>query len=319
MYRYFFIFLLLIACSSNESHPQIEEQTDTNKAAELPYFELAASDSNFILEFRTVLAPINEMEVYSTISDKIKNILVKQWQLVKQGDYLIAYSSDKQSEFEQIIKNYESEKAKYAAAKAKFEDEEISKQEYENARTTYTLSQKKYFAIKDKIALTAPMNGIVSAVLASKGKAVSVGQVLFKIANIDTLSSIFIIDDEASKYINNKLIPEINIKNEILKGKIDKICKTPNAEEYELHLTFPNTDHKLNIWDSVSIHIDTKRKYQQILIPKNTVFVEGEDTFVTLFLDGGTQKKVKVKLGDILGEQIQVLSGLKPGDKLILR
>lgn len=319
MYRYFFIFLLLIACSSNEPHPQVEEQTDTNKAAELPYFELVASDSNFILEFRTVLAPINEIEVYSTVSDKIKNILVKQWQQVKQGDQLIAYSSDKQAEFEQIIKNYESEKAKFATAKAKFEDEEISKQEYENAITTFTLSEKKYSAIKDKIALSAPMKGTVSAVLTSKGKAVSVGQVLFKIANIDTLNSIFIIDETARKYINNKLIPEININNEILKGKIDKINKTPNTEEFELHLTFPNIDHKLNMRDSVSIRIDTNRKNEQMLIPKNALFVEGEDTFVTLLMDGGTQKKVKVKIGDILGEQIQVLSGLKPGDKVILR
>lgn len=308
-----------MACSSDKPAPLAEASNAKNEQAELPYFQVSAFDSNNVIELRTVLSPKNEIEVHSNISDKITNILVKEGQRVKAGSQLLAYSSEKQAEFDLIIKNYEIEKKKYNSAKAKFEDEEISKQEYENIRTTYTLATKKYNAIKDKIALTAPIDGIVSAVLLAKGKTVSIGQSLFKIANIDTVQSVFVIDSEALKYINNKIIPEISINNETIKGKIDKINKTQNKEEFELCLSFPNLDNKLNTKDSVSIRIDTKQKKEQILIPKNAVFVEGEDTYVTLILDDGTKRKTKVKIGVISGESIEVLSGLHSGDKILLR
>lgn len=308
-----------MACSSDKPAPQAEASNAKNEQAELPYFQVSAFDSNNVIELRTVLSPKNEIEVHSNISDKITNILVKEGQRVKAGSQLLAYSSEKQAEFDLIIKNYEIEKKKYNSAKAKFEDEEISKQEYENIRTTYTLATKKYNAIKDKIALTAPIDGIVLAVLVAKGKTVSIGQSLFKIANINTVQSVFVIDSEALKYINNKIIPEISINNETIKGKIDKINRTQNKEEFELCLSFPNLDNKLNTKDSVSIRIDTKQKKEQILIPKNAVFVEGEDTYVTLILEDGTKRKTKVKIGDISGESIEVLSGLHSGDKILLR
>lgn len=308
-----------MACSSDKPAPQAEASNAKNEQAELPYFQVSAFDSNNVIELRTVLSPKNEIEVHSNISDKITNILVKEGQRVKAGSQLLAYSSEKQAEFDLIIKNYEIEKKKYNSAKAKFEDEEISKQEYENIRTTYTLATKKYNAIKDKIALTAPIDGIVSAVLVAKGKTVSIGQSLFKIANIDTVQSFFVIDSEALKYINNKIIPEISINNETIKGKIDKINRTQNKEEFELCLSFPNLDNKLNTKDSVSIRIDTKQKKKQIIIPKNAIFVEGEDTYVTLILDDGTKRKTKVKIGGISGESIEVLSGLRSGDKILLR
>lgn len=308
-----------MACSSDKPAPQAEASNAKNEQAELPYFQVSAFDSNNVIELRTVLSPKNEIEVHSNISDKITNILVKEGQRVKAGSQLLAYSSEKQAEFDLIIKNYEIEKKKYNSAKAKFEDEEISKQEYENIRTTYTLATKKYNAIKDKIALTAPIDGIVSAVLVAKGKTVSIGQSLFKIANIDTVQSVFVIDSEALKYINNKIIPEISINNETIKGKINKINKTQNKEEFELCLSFPNLDNNLNTKDSVSIRIDTKQKKEQILIPKNAVFVEGEDTYVTLILDDGTKRKTKVKIGGISGESIEVLSGLRSCDKILLR
>lgn len=319
MYRFFFIFLFVIACSSDVPKPNTKSTIETESTSEISYFELSASEENFVLDLRTILSPIDEIEVRSTENDKIKNILVKQWQIVQQGDQLIAYSTNKQSEFELIINNYENEKAKYAIAKAKFDGDEISKQEYENAITTLTLAQKKYSAIKDKIALIAPINGTISAVFASKGKPVSVGQTLFKIANIDTLKSIFIIDNETRKYINNKLIPEITLNNEVQKGRIDKIISSQNEDEFELHLSFPNLEHKLNMRDSISIRLDTKRKNEQMLIPKNAVFVEGEDTFVTLVSDSGTKTNIKVKVGNIIGEQIQILSGIKPGYKILIR
>lgn len=308
-----------MACSSDKPAPQAEASNAKNEQAELPYFQVSAFDSNNVIELRTVLSPKNEIEVHSNISDKITNILVKEGQRVKAGSQLLAYSSEKQAEFDLIIKNYEIEKKKYNSAKAKFEDEEISKQEYENIRTTYTLATKKYNAIKDKIALTAPIDGIVSAVLVAKGKTVSIGQSLFKIANIDTMQTVFVMDSEARKYLNNKMIPEISINNETIKGKIDKINRTQNKEEFELCLSFPNLDNKLNTKDSVSIRIDTKQKKKQIIIPKNAVFVEGEDTYVTLILEDGTKRKTKVKIGDISGESIEVLSGLHSGDKILLR
>lgn len=319
MCRYLFIFLLLIACNSDSPSPQSEPANIEYEQTKLPYFQISSYDSNNIIELRTVLVPKIEVEVHSNISDKISSILVKEGQKVKSGSQLLAYSSDKQAEFDLIIKNYETEKKKYHSAKLKFEDEEISKQEYENIRTTYTLAEKKYNAIKDRIMISAPIDGIVSAVLVAKGKAVSVGQLLFKIASIDTLKSQFIIDNEARKYINNKLIPEITINTETIKGKIDKINSTQSKDEYELCLSFPNLDNKLNTKDSVSIRIDTKRKRDAILLPKNAIFVEGDETYVTLLLENSTKKKTKIKVGSLSGDSIQVISGLRSGDKVILR
>ncbi len=314
--------ILAISCGKDNHNPDVNIDKNIHSENTKPssaYFLVQSPDSNLILKYKALPTGSEELELSSLTNDKISNIKAKQWDTLRKGSIILEYSIAKSAEYKSIISEFEAASKNYELAKKQFNDEDISKQVLENIQTQYLLSKRKYDAIQKKINIEAPFDCIVKKVLVRNNDKVQIGQALIQIAKIDTVKAKILINDYDRQLITKQTIPEILLNdNSIIKGKIQKIIKSMNNDQsFEADINFPNIAKKINIKDSIEITIDTKTKNKRILIPKNAIKIEN-DTYVMILLnDASTQKRI-VKLGNIIGDKIEVLSGLNSGDKVSL-
>ena len=87
------------------------------------------------------------------------------------------------------------------------------------------------------------------------------------------------------------------------------VCKVPSAVGLK-----PNM--------SASVKILSHSNARAIVIPVNIVQSDEKGKYVYLMAENGgkkTAKKVNVTLGELYGDQIEILSGLQPGDQLVTK
>lgn len=322
---YIVISLMLICCQKKQDITVQERNKDSLQVASITsakYMDISFPDSNLILKYKVLLYSKNELEIGSLINDKVRYINFKQWDYAEKNAVLIEYAVGKSSDYSEIINQYEVAKKDYDKAKKQFEDEDISSQILENIHTKYEIAKRKYDGIKSKINVEAPFEGTIKEIFVRQNSAVNIGDPLLKLAKTDTLRAKLNISENDINYINKKNTPEIILSNnKIVKGKFDKPKKSiGNDKQYEVEIIFDNLKRELNIKDSVIISIDTKSKNNRILIPKSAVQLDDENNaYVNILRNGQSVAKQEVIIGTITGENIEIISGLKSGDKVEIK
>ena len=109
--------------------------------------------------------------------------------------------------------------------------------------------------------------------------------------------------------------------DEIFTGKVIKIDPAETIIQgvvyYKVTVGFDKTDKRIKSGMTAEVEIITKQKENVLLIPQRAVLIKNGKEMVRV-LDEGEIKEVEVKTG-IRGEEgkIEILSGLKEGDKVI--
>ncbi len=120
-----------------------------------------------------------------------------------------------------------------------------------------------------------------------------------------------------------EVLVEIPAVNRTFKTTIDRISQSVNASSvgFTAECKIPSAEGlKPNM--SASVKILSHSNAKAIVISVNIVQSDEKGKYVYVMADDGGKKaakKVEVKLGDLYGDQIEILSGLKPGDKLVTK
>ncbi|MBI1225597.1 MAG: efflux RND transporter periplasmic adaptor subunit [Bacteroidetes bacterium] len=120
-----------------------------------------------------------------------------------------------------------------------------------------------------------------------------------------------------------EVLVEIPAVNKTFKTTVERISQSVNASSlgFTAECKIPSADGlKPNM--SASVKILSHSNAKAIVISVNIVQSDEQGKYVYLMRDNGGKKvaeKVTVKLGDLYGDQIEILSGLKPGDKLVTK
>lgn len=315
------ILLFAISCNNKEeiNVPNIQiDSTSKQIKDSINYYTVTFSDSNLILQYIVSPFGIEEHEIGAKINDRISKINFKQWDTVAKNSIILEYQSSNTAENNKIISDYKNSKNNFEKAKKQFEDEDINKQELINIETQFLINKKKYDSFISKTAVAAPFNCVISEISVKKGQSIEIGQVLLKISKIDTIKAKINISDTDYKLISKDITPEIRINDKIIKGKFGKFRKVNKKDDfYENEIIFPNKTKDINIKDSLTIFIDTKTKNNRIYLPVSAVKIEN-DTYVKLLLENNKIEKRNITVGNIKNDSIEVMNGLKNGDKIIL-
>lgn len=90
----------------------------------------------------------------------------------------------------------------------------------------------------------------------------------------------------------------------------------PRTRTARLRLELPNPELALrpDMYANVSVHVD---QGERLLVPQSAVLYAGERSFVFRSLGGGRFRPQRVEIGLRSGEQVEILSGLAPGDPIV--
>lgn len=225
---------------------------------------------------------------------------------------------------------YEAAKADFDRASRLVESQIVSqkefnaiKEKYENARIAYEALSKNQ--TKGGVAVSAPMGGYIKNLLVKEGDYVSVGQPLATVTQNNRLFLRADVSERYYKYLNN--ITSANFKTpydnqvyelEALNGKLLSYGKS--AGSFYVPVTF-SFDNKGEIIPGsfVEIYLLSKDMENSIVLPIEALTEEQGLYFIYIQKCEESYKKQEVKLGASNGKEVQVLSGVQPGDKVVVK
>ena len=225
---------------------------------------------------------------------------------------------------------YETAKSEYERA-AKLVDKQIVsqkdfnqlKENYENARIAYeALSPSKD---GKGVAVKSPIGGYVKSCLVKEGDYVTVGQPLLTVTQTRRLQ----LKAEVSEryYAGLKSIVSANFTTtyddkvyrlDDLKGRLLSYGKSSGDASYYIPVTFEFDNRGDVIPGSfVEVYLLSEERQGVIGLPVSAITEEQGLNFVYLQVDAECYKKQEVKLGMNDGCRVEVLSGLKGGEKVV--
>ena len=225
---------------------------------------------------------------------------------------------------------YEAAKADYDRASRLVESQIVSqkefnaiKEKYENARIAYEALSKNQ--TKNGVAVSAPMGGYIKNLLVKEGDYVAVGQPLATMTQNNRLFLRADVSERYYKYLNN--ISSANFKTpydnqvyelDALNGKLLSYGKS--AGSFYVPVTF-SFDNKGDIIPGsfVEIYLLSKDMENTIVLPVEALTEEQGLYFIYIQKCAESYKKQEVKLGASNGKEVQILSGVNPGDKVVVK
>jgi membrane fusion protein (multidrug efflux system) len=177
--------------------------------------------------------------------------------------------------------------------------------------------------------ITAPVAGIVGRVYVDKGARVSppdpgpgMGTAILRIVNMDQVKVVVhVIEKDLAKIKLNQRA-EISVDaypDEKFSGRITLISPTVSAttRTASVEITIPNRDHRLKPGMFAQVDVIISKKDDAILIPAYAVIEQSELRKVMTVVDGKANSRL-IELGADQGELVEIRSGLKEGDILIV-
>ena len=225
---------------------------------------------------------------------------------------------------------YESAKADFDRASRLVESQIVSQKEfnaikerYENAKLAYEALSKNQ--TKKGVSVESPMGGYVKNLLVKEGDYVSVGQPLATVTQNNRLFLRADVSERYYKYLNN--ISSANFKTpydnqvyelEALNGKLLSYGKS--AGSFYVPVTF-SFDNKGDIIPGsfVEIYLLSKQMDDAIVLPIEALTEEQGLYFIYIQKCEESYRKQEVKLGASNGKEVQILSGVQPGDKVVVK
>jgi RND family efflux transporter MFP subunit len=275
------------------------------------------------------------------VEGNLVQIFVKSGDLVKSGQILMRIDPLKQ------MATVQSQQATQAQKKALFDYTKIqverqrklfeagvvsrdtydqAAQAYENAKADYesnvalTTTQKQQLAYYD---IRAPFTGIVGDIPVHLGDYVSATTVLTTVDENADLEAYIYIPTERAGLVRRGLPVEIldSAGNTLVKSKISFLSpQVDNGLQSILaKAEIPRSAETLRNQQLVRARVIWSTAPAPV-VPVLAVSLVGGQTFVFLAApkgDGYIAHQVPVKLGDTVGNTYPVISGLKPGDKVI--
>lgn len=198
-----------------------------------------------------------------------------------------------------------------------------TEQSYENARLSYEALSKNHSAIGQSI--TAPIAGYVKSILVKEGDYVTIGQPLVSVTQNRHLFLRAEVSEKYYPYLRtissaNFQTPYNNQVYELktLNGKLLSFGKAAGDNSFYVPVTF-EFDNKGEVIPGsfVEVFLLSSTMENVLSLPRTALTEEQGIFFIYLQLDEEGYKKQEVTLGADNGKSVQILTGVKAGDRVV--
>lgn len=260
----------------------------------------------------------------SEVSGKIEKIHFEEGMFVKKGETLVSLNDDEVSaELEKLQYNNKLFQDTEFRQKKLLQSEAISQEEYEIALATLNTSLadiRLSETRKQKHKIISPFAGKVGLRQVSEGSYITPGSSIATLYSIDPIKIDFQIPGRYLSDVNigDKLIFNVDAYQQSFEGSIYAIEPQidPSTRSIRLRAISSNEDQKLLPGQFVKIKLILDQVSNAILVPTICIIPELNGTKVFVYEDGKAVNRI-VELGVRNANNVQIVSGLEPGDIVI--
>lgn len=277
---------------------------------------------------------ITDDQVYaSTVEPWAKNNIVPQQggriekQMAEIGDFVqagqvLALMEDVQ--LQQIELQVKNDDIELARLRKLFEKGGISQSDFEAFEMACKVHRSTYNNLKRNTILTSPISGVITARNYDVGDMYAMAYPLYTVEQITPVKLLIAVSESDYKNIRKGEHASISVDalpGETFSGEITNVYPTidPVTHTFTAEVKVKNADRKLRPGMYAKVTV-TFGKTLRTIVPDVAVVKQtgSGDRFVYMLDEAaGTVSYTKVELGRRLGNRYVILSGVKPGDKVV--
>jgi membrane fusion protein (multidrug efflux system) len=264
--------------------------------------------------------------VKAEVPGQVATVLVEEGQTINEGQVLVQLDDrDYRTRLDRIKANYQLARLEYdrnealvkkmVASQAKLDTIEAQLKDLEAQMREAELALSR-------TRITSPICCILNEVKAERGDFVGVGDPVARILQLDPVKVTVGVPESDVAAIFDLVEAEVIIdalnKRRVKGTKIYLSRQTQSlARLYDLELRVPNTDGHILPGMFARVELVKAVFPRGLAIPLYGVITQGEERFVYIERDGRAQKRT-IRLGILVGWEVQVVSGLRSGDRVIV-
>ena len=176
-----------------------------------------------------------------------------------------------------------------------------------------------------EITIPAPSNGIVTSRQVNQGQVIAAGQELLTVTD---LNRVWVIGDLyekdfASIHVGSEAVVTVAaLDGRVIRGRVTYIDPRvdPATRTAKVRIEIPNPGGDLRLGMYVTVGFQTRSGARATLVPREAVQMIGERSVVYVPVAGeeGRFTERVVTLGPDAGDAVQVLDGLKAGERIVV-
>jgi membrane fusion protein (multidrug efflux system) len=270
--------------------------------------------------------PHEELWVKAEVTGQVMQIPVKEGQYVKKGQLLAKLDDrDYRSRVARIEANYKLAKVDHDRIESLAERNITARSKLDEAVAHLAELAAQYREAKlalSRTRITAPISGRLNELKAKEGDLLTMSKEVAQIIQIKEVKvTVGVPESDVAAVLDldgaDVVIEALD--NRRVHGEKIFLSRKPRtlARLYDLELLVPNTDGKLLPGMFARVELVKKVFPEALAIPLYAVISQNKDQFVYVDNQGVAEKR-KVTLGVLSGWEVQVTSGLTPGDRVVV-
>ena len=304
---------------------------------EYSYMKVEQTDEIGTINLNGYVKANNPIGIFVDKKLKVKEVFIKNGDFVEKGQILMTFDDDETNKLNRSIEkeriNLQKIQRDLNTTRELYKLGGASKDEVRNLEDSARITQlniDEYVEVLSKTAteVRSPVDGVVSNLKAQENYLVDTDSSLLEIIDADDLRIIVEIPEYNSQTVklgqNVKVRQDISDDDKVYDGEITKISRLSTTSsmtgenvleaEVKTNETIPNLVPGFKIKAVLQLKSDVKN----IIIPKIALQNEEGKYFVYTLDEKNTIRKKIITIKNIVGDNIIVLSGLNPGEEIVL-
>ncbi|MBI2428949.1 MAG: efflux RND transporter periplasmic adaptor subunit [Ignavibacteriales bacterium] len=257
----------------------------------------------------------------------VKEWVKKKGDRVRKGDLIVTLKDE-------VIKaGYDAAEAQYRIAqlnvekqRSVYEQQGISELQYKNMQYGRDAAKANADLMKarwERTQLRSPIDGVVDNTVPNAGEMAAPGMPIARVVNTSTIkiqaeiselhSGAIVVGTPVS--VTFDAVPDVE-----LNGKVSFVGSTVSAANRTMliEIILPNPNGKIKPEMVAKVNLVRRKKSDAILVSENIIQLVDRDRYVVYVDNNGMAEERRVTLGGRQGNLVEVVSGLKIGERLIV-
>jgi len=308
---------------------QTGEGKENEEKADLIPVEVTTIKRGMISDFILLSANLETekmADIYSRVQGLVDNILAEEGDYVKKGQVLMKLEADEYVLAEEKARlNYLNQKSDYERLDAMYQENLLSKEEFEKAKFTLQGFEVDWKQAKLNLSytrITTPIAGVVGDRLIKQGDRIQPSDKLFTVINTnEMIAVVYAPEKELGNVMKNQpaYLTSDHLADEQFEGWIKRVSPVvdPQSGTFKITIGVKNKKNTLRAGMFVNTHIVTATHDNAVLIPKTAIVYENEQMSVFVVKDS-IANKITLNVGFQDHEKVESLEGIEEGDKIII-
>ena len=304
---------------------------------EYSYMKVEQTDEIGTINLNGYVKANNPIGIFVDKKLKVKEVFIKNGDFVEKGQILMTFDDDETNKLNRSIEkeriNLQKIQRDLNTTRELYKLGGASKDEVRNLEDSARITQlniDEYVEVLSKTAteVRSPVDGVVSNLKAQENYLVDTDSSLLEIIDADDLRIIVEIPEYNTQTVklgqSIRVRQDISDDDKVYDGEITKISRLSTTSsmtgenileaDVKTNETIPNLVPGFKIKAVLQLKSDVKN----IIIPKIALQNEEGKYFVYTLDEKNTIRKKIITIKNIVGDNIIVLSGLNPGEEIVL-